>query len=263
MQFAGRISSVAVLAIAACTAQATTIVSFSGDYVTSNTALTNTGGYDPVSKTFSTISPTSGSVYSGPAFAGELSQAGAGNTTSIQNNGTSDYLLIKLPNANTGAAVVLFNQSVFSNGGNAQEVSFDAQSSISIGLAGDIARDNYLIIKAGDAYYISGDIIAGSGTVASPTVLSFSPTAVTWYLYDPENYGTPGTTVATDLVQNGIIADIQAAGIMSRKTTADVADAFRFTSFTVDATVAAVPEATSLTLLGSAGALMLLRRHGR
>lgn len=233
----------AVLALVSAWASAGTIVNWGGDYVVSgDSPPLLTGGYNASTGYFNAISPSK--LYTGPVVGGRLSVSNS--NSEMVHDAAGDRMVIKA----IDWALVLFQKPTFLDGGASGTVGFDSSDTISIGINSNIGRDQHLVIRSGNTYYISGAIVTGTGDK------SYSPTAVSWFAYDPVNAPTVIGSSASPVVA-GVIGDIQAVGIYSKKNTTG-SEAFRFDSFVVTA----VPEPATVAVL-TLGALVQAARRRR
>lgn len=245
-----RIAVTHAVALAAATAlcssatSAAVIVNWGGDYISSTDSGANltAGGWNAGSDRFNSIVPA---AYTGPAIGGRLS--GTNTNTEMIHASPRDRLVIK----GISWALVLFQKNTFSEQGDSQQVNFDGDSDIKINVNTEDNRDNRLVIRSGSNYYISGDIITGTG------LKTFSPTTVAWFNFDPLSTA-PTIGSAATVVSSGQISDIKAVGVYSSNPSGT--EAFRFDQFQV--TDAVVPEPASLGLLGVA-AMLIGRRRSR
>ncbi len=235
---------ITILSVSVTTIPATgaTIVAWGGDYIGSANSGDNltAGGWNAGLDRFNSITPA---AYTGPEIGGRLS--GTNTNTEMINVSPRDRIDIK----GISWALVLFQKNTFLEQGDLQQVNFDGGSQVEINVNTEANRVNRLVIRSGSNYYISGDIITGTGSKM------FTPTTVEWFNYDPIN---DATTIgsATTVVSNGQISDITAVGVFSANPSGS--EAFRFDRFQV--TGAIIPEPTSLALLALGGLLMVPRR---
>lgn len=181
----------------------------------------------------------------------------AAGFTRVSNNGATDAITFRLdgpssgfPVAGEGYGLVLWQDHSFLNtGGN--PVAFGSQSSVSITLTTANIGEVRWVVRNGEAYYVSESSFTAS-------TMQSDPTAIRWAAYDPAtSLSFVGTDFSLVTMQNltGVGLYFGNNGI-TWNSSIDGAPRIDIEAFTVTATLTAIPEPSTNSLI--AGALVLL-----
>ncbi len=157
----------------------------------------------------------------------------------ITNNGSSDYFNLRDQPGSPGVehhGLLMWIKEDFLNGAHAQQVAFDASSSMTISL---IRWENLdagrFVVQDGDTFYVSQATFSGSGDH------TIDPNATNWAVYTPEysyglNFDQDGAAFAPHT-----FTDIQSVGVLLERDAGATARVwYRVDGFEVDAAIAPV-----------------------
>lgn len=226
--------SLLVMQVAGADLHAETIVAWNGDYVSADQRLV-AGGWNAAANQFDPISPAV-AVYSGPVIAGRIS--GTNPNMLVKNESAQDRIQFK----QMSWGLALFQREHFLGGGDAYGVTLDQDSRVTLYVNSNANRLEYLVVRKGDTFYRSAEIVTGSTT----GTFTFAPTELTWFAYDPVSNPVDLTGGAASPVDAGVISEVQAIGLLS--VLGSGTDAFRCDRVEVSATVE-LPSTGTVVLL--------------
>ncbi len=271
---------------AAASAQASLVLSWGGDYVSTYQGVvgtpTSSGGASVWAYSDTVAKSPDASVYSGPKFYGAFSlinASGAGvptfdaNRFGVANAAGTDGLRFgasAMPGegAITMRGLVFFKKEDFANGSsgtvtldNDTVFSLNVTSSLSNSTSPNVRRYQFAVealVGGVWGWYISNDYSSGTTTLTLSDAGVWAPYIVSTGATPLEAAPTPGNAAYS--VAGSLFEDIRSVGYYFNYRQDGTAANF-VTQFKVEATV--VPE-PGVAVLGGAGALaLLLRRHAR
>ena len=160
--------------------------------------------------------------------------------------------------------LLMWDQTIFLNGGSTNPVSFGAASSLSLDVQGPLNSNGggwgyRMVVRNGSDYFISNQAAGGDLSITNLP-------ASTWAAFDPTANGGDIDALAVAIEGFDVSAyttrtfdDVTAVGFFANSTRTQFSNALEVISFSVDAEV--IPEPSALFLSGIGGLLMLRRRR--